>query len=206
MFSGIVQQIAELRSRAAHSRAQTMLFAYRQELKPPLSLGSSVCINGVCLTVTEQGDDYFAADVSAETIACSTLGGLPKGTTLNMEGAIPMGATLDGHLLSGHVDAVAFVRGIEEEGSSRRFSFGFSKQHEDISPYIASKGSVAVDGVSLTVNAVDSEGFEVNIVPYTLESTIFQYYKIDTPVNIEVDLLARYVGRLLESQGKIQRG
>ena len=199
MFSGIVQQIAKLRECESHATARKMRFAYREATIPPLELGSSVCINGVCLTVASMGKDYFDADVSAETIACSTLGTFSVGQLLNMESAICMETPLGGHMLTGHVDAIATVDTIEEEATSKRFGFVIDVRYQDICRYIAHKGSVAVDGVSLTVNAVNDHGFEVNIVPHTMQHTIFEHYKLGAAVNIEVDLLARYVARWLET-------
>lgn len=203
MFSGIVQQLATVHACTAHGQDQSVRFIYHKAVQPPLCIGDSISMNGVCLTATAVGTDagkeYFDADISAETMRDTTLGGLDAVRVLNMECSTPLGAPLGGHLVSGHVDAVAAVRTLRRDGRSCQLGFGFDTKHRSVLRYIARKGSVAVDGVSLTVNQVHEDDFEVNVVPYTMEHTVFQHYKLGTEVNVEVDLMARYVARLLES-------
>lgn len=195
MFTGIIVdigKIAELRATGddLRLRVQTRLAA---GLKP----GGSIAVNGVCLTVTDHSDTGFSADVSAETLRCTTLGALQANSPVNLEPALTPATPLGGHFVSGHVDATGEVAGIQPDGRSFRFSFIVP---ESLSRYIASKGSITVDGVSLTVNGLSARGFEVNIIPHTLERTIFRHYRPGTRVNLEADLLARYLERLLEGR------
>ncbi len=161
------------------------------------SLGDSVAVSGCCLTAQRIEGQTFIADVSRETLAMTTLGGFRKGTRVNLEPALTAGDPLGGHLVSGHVDGVGRVTAIDEDARSWRFRIALPPA---LMPYIARKGSVAVDGVSLTINDVAAEDFGVNIVPHTFEHTVFSDYAIGTDVNIEVDVVARYIERLLESR------
>lgn len=197
MFTGIVQQLATVRARTLHGEDIAVRFGYGVPTRPPLGVGDSISINGVCLTASTVDHDYFETDISAQTLGCTTLGELGVGQKLNMECALVMGAPLGGHVVSGHVDAVARVRAMRAEGRSYRFEFGFDEAQRSVLDYVVPKGSVAVDGVSLTVVSVDESGFGVNIVPHTMESTVFSDYVVDTGVNVEADVLARYVARTL---------
>lgn len=159
-------------------------------------VGESIAVNGVCLTAVALRDDGFDTDVSTETLDVTALGGLRVGSDVNLEPSLALGDRLGGHLVSGHVDCVGTV--VKREADARSVRFGF-----EIPPgyarYIARKGSVTVDGVSLTINAVSAKGFEVNIIPHTAEQTLFGSYAVGSRVNIEVDLLARYLERLLDT-------
>jgi riboflavin synthase len=155
--------------------------------------GASIAVNGVCLTAVEFDDSGFAADVSAETLRVTTLGQLGVGAPVNLEPALRMGQSLDGHMVTGHVDCVARVAAVTPEGRGQQLRITVPGA---FSRYIARKGSVAVDGVSLTVNHVDAADFEVMIVPHTRVATIIQHYDVGTAVNIEVDIVARYLERL----------
>ncbi|HEX5054972.1 MAG TPA: riboflavin synthase [Gammaproteobacteria bacterium] len=195
MFTGIIVDVgivAAIRPLGADRR-----LCVQSKLAAELRLGGSISVNGVCLTVTDLSDTDFTADVSAETLRCTTLGALQAEDAVNLEPAMTAQTALGGHFVSGHVDATGQVAGIEAEGRSFRYAFNIPGS---LSRYIAAKGSITVDGVSLTVNRVDKQGFEVNIVPHTLERTVFRHYRSGTPVNLEVDLLARYLERLLESR------
>jgi riboflavin synthase len=195
MFTGIIIDVgivAEMRPLGTDRRLRV-----QTKLAAELQLGGSISVNGVCLTVTDLTDVDFTADVSAETLRCTTLGSLSAEDAVNLEPAMTAQTALGGHFVSGHVDATGQVTGIEAEGRSFRYTFSVP---ESLSRYIAAKGSITVDGVSLTVNRADARGFEVNIVPHTLERTVFRHYRPGTPVNLEVDLLARYLERLLESR------
>jgi riboflavin synthase len=164
---------------------------------PPLSAGDSVAVNGVCLTVVDRGERQFSADVSLETLDVTTLGELTAGAEVNLEPALRVGDSLDGHLLTGHVDGIGQVLEIGQAARSATLRLEVSAE---LARYIARKGAVAVDGVSLTVNAVENAVFTVNIVPHTQEKTIISRYKSGTAVNIEVDIIARYVERLASSR------
>jgi riboflavin synthase len=163
-----------------------------------IEIGASIACAGVCLTVVERGHDHggawFAVDVSAETLRATTLGGWRPGTPVNLERALKVGDELGGHILSGHVDGVGRVESITPEGDSLRFMF---EAPEALAPYLARKGSIAVDGISLTINGVDENRFSVNIIPHTRQVTTLRQAEAGTPVNLEVDLIARYVERLL---------
>jgi riboflavin synthase len=160
-----------------------------------IPLGASIACAGCCLTVVDRGDNWFAADVSAETLACTTLGGWAPGSKVNLERALRMGDELGGHIVSGHVDGIGHVRAIVPENGSRRITVGIAA---DLARFVAAKGSVTVDGVSLTVNYVCRDGFAVNIIPHTEAVTGLGGLLIGDPVNIEIDMLARYVARLTE--------
>ena len=155
--------------------------------------GDSIAVNGVCLTVVEFNSNSFCADVSAETMQCTTFATLTAGQSVNLEKSLTPQTSLGGHLVSGHVDGVGEVVKIVEDARSIRF---YINAPEDIARFIAQKGSICVDGASLTVNNVDGCVFDVNIIPHTLSNTVFQDYSIGTQVNLEVDVIARYVERL----------
>jgi riboflavin synthase len=158
-----------------------------------LGAGASLAVNGCCLTALEDVDGIFRADASAETLGVTTLGQLAPGDTVNLEPSLRLGDPVDGHLVYGHVDDIGRVRSIAPVGSSIRVSFDVPGR---LGRFLAVKGSVAVDGVSLTINAVDADGFTVNVIPHTREMTIFGDYEPGTTVNIEVDMMARYAERL----------
>jgi riboflavin synthase len=160
------------------------------------SLGDSIAVNGVCLTVVELSGRGFAADASRETLSLTTLGGLKPGTPLNLESALTLSTPLGGHLVSGHVDGLGEVVSRADDARAVRFRF---RAPGGLARYIARKGSICIDGTSLTVNAVDGAYFDVAIIPHTLEQTIIRHYREGTRVNLEVDLLARYLERLLEA-------
>ncbi len=159
-----------------------------------VEMGASIACSGACLTVVEKGPDWFAVDVSAESLARTTIGGWKAGDRVNLEQSLRLGDTLGGHLVSGHVDAVATVLERRPDGDSQRFTIEISQGFEK---FIASKGSVCLDGVSLTVNEVESNRFGVNIIPHTAEKTTFGALGPGSRVNLEVDLIARYVARLM---------
>lgn len=162
-----------------------------------VDIGASIACSGACLTVIEKGADSFAVDVSAETLACTTLGSWEAGRRINLEPSLRLGAELGGHLVQGHVDGVAAVTARRADGDSIRFEF---EAPEELAYYIARKGSVAIDGISLTVNEVDKRRFGVNIIPHTARCTTLGDTKVGDQVNLEVDLLARYVARLQEDR------
>jgi riboflavin synthase len=163
---------------------------------PPVALGASIACSGCCLTAVEFAADWFAVDASAETLAHTKLGSWSTGSRVNLERSLRMGDELGGHLVSGHVDAVATVVSITPENASHRWVFRVPKA---LARFIAAKGSIAVDGVSLTVNEVGDDTFGVNIIPHTTAVTAFGATSAGDPVNIEIDMLARYVARLRET-------
>lgn len=159
------------------------------------SLGDSIAVNGVCLTAVELGEDYFCADVSNETISRTTLKTASAGTSVNLELALTPTTRLGGHIISGHVDGLGSVIAKNQDGRSYRFQF---KAPDSLAKYIAEKGSICINGVSLTVNIVDGAIFSVNIVPHTLQETTLGQLITGAEVNLEVDLLARYMERLIK--------
>ncbi len=195
MFTGIIQRIGTVAQLGA-GVAQEGRFWFRsgKRLLQGVNLGDSLAVNGVCLTVVALKGGRFAADVSAETLRCTTLGCLGLGAAVNLEKALTLGTPLGGHLVSGHVDGVGRVRSRTQEGKSEVFWFDVPVS---LMRFIAVKGSVCVDGVSLTVNALDTDGFAVNLVPHTCVQTTLGQALPGFAVNLEVDVVARYVARLL---------
>lgn len=160
--------------------------------------GESIAVNGVCLTAVALHEDGFDTDVSVETLDVTALGGLTVGSSVNLEPAISLGERLGGHLVSGHVDCTGKVLSRAADARSMRLAIEIPKEY---ARYVAKKGSVCIDGVSLTVNEVSGNTFELNIIPHTAEVTIIDDYAAGTVVNVEVDLLARYLERLLDKDG-----
>lgn len=198
MFTGIVTDIGQVRARVATGGGRDLRFEIESRFPmEEIALGASICCAGVCLTVVEKRDGRFSADVSAETLAKTTLGAWAVGDRVNLERALRLGDELGGHLVSGHVDGVAEIVELRSDGESVRFVFSVDR---GLGAFIAGKGSVALDGVSLTVNEVeDGAGqtrFGVNIIPHTQEKTTFGACRVGMRVNVEVDMLARYVSRL----------
>lgn len=201
MFTGIITDLGSVQS-ILNNGDKRFVFNTAFEMDT-VDIGASIACSGVCLTVVEKGQGWFSADVSAETLSKTTLGIWTKGTPVNFERALRMGDELGGHLVSGHVDGVASVISIVPDGDSKRFTF---EAPEELAKFIAPKGSIVLDGVSLTVNEVNGNQFGVNIIPHTAEMTTLGQWQVgifkvgDCKVNLEIDLLARYVGQLLERQ------
>lgn len=193
MFSGIVRGVGRVLESADLGRDRRLTIDIRGVALPPLQTGCSIAVNGVCLTAVDCTAERFAADVSLETLSATTLGKLSGGDPVNLESALRLSDTVDGHLVTGHVDGIGRVVDVQAAARSTAVSIAV---HKTLMRYIARKGSVAVDGVSLTVNAVDANAFEVNIVPHTNAVTIFSEYRPGRAVNIEVDIVARYLERL----------
>ncbi len=195
MFTGIVKDRGEVRS---ITRNGDVTYTFKTGLETgDLELGASVACSGVCLTVIDKGPDWFAVAASAETLSKTTLGSWAEGSRVNFERSLRLGDEMGGHIVSGHVDGVAEVSGLEEEGDSLAFTF---TAPEELMAYIATKGSVALDGVSLTVNWVEGERFGVNIIGHTRDNTTFGNLKTGDRLNLEIDMLARYVARLEEAR------
>jgi len=198
MFSGIITDLGTVRSIEASGDSR---FEFSTGFDTvAIGTGASVCCSGVCLTVIDKGEGWFAADVSAETLARTTVGEWGQGSPVNFERALKFGDELDGHMVSGHIDGIATVVGVTEEGESRRIVFEAPDSPDGLHRMIAAKGSVAVDGVSLTVNEVEDSRFGVNVIPHTLQTTTLGALKPGDRVNLEIDMLARYVARLLEGK------
>jgi riboflavin synthase len=198
MFTGIVQEIGKVRSveaRGGQSGAEDRRFEVTHGgiARERLNLGDSISVDGVCLTVAALTADGFIADVSGETLRVTTLSAKQPGARVNLEPALRAGDALGGHWVSGHVDGIAEVLATEEDARSLRVELSAPR---DLARYIARKGSVTLDGVSLTVNAVDGATFSVNLIPHTLSVTTLGALAPGTRLNLEIDLLARYVERL----------
>jgi riboflavin synthase len=194
MFTGIIEgmgRIAALEARGGDVRLRVETGTLPFDA---VQLGESIAVNGVCLTVVEFDANSFAADASNETLSLTTLGQLQVGAPVNLERAMRPTDRLGGHLVSGHVDGVGRVLAIAEDARAQRWRFAAPTP---LLRYIAKKGSICVDGVSLTVNEVDAEGFEVALIPHTVSHTAFAQAKPGDAVNLEIDLVARYVERLL---------
>ena len=193
MFTGIIEAIGTI-VRVESRSGDTRLVVDAGGLDASdVSIGDSICVAGVCLTAVAIDAATFAADVSTETLSCTTLGMLKSGDCVNLEKSLRLSDRLGGHLVSGHVDGVGRVVAVEADARSQRWTF---EVPAELSRYIAAKGSICVDGVSLTVNEITSNRFGVNLIPHTIGATTFQHKHIGDAVNIEVDLIARYVERL----------
>ena len=194
MFTGIIQAIGEIER--LEPRGGDVRVAVRAgKLKlGEVAIGDSIAVNGICLTAVAIDAGRFMADVSRETLSLTTLGALAPGSRVNLETALTLATPLGGHLVSGHVDGVGTVLEIREDGRSWRLQI---HAPGELARYIAHKGSICVDDTSLTVNEIKGAVFDLNIVPHTLEETIIGEYKAGTRVNLEVDLIARYLERLV---------
>ncbi|MFT3897014.1 MAG: riboflavin synthase [Thermomonas sp.] len=197
MFTGLVEGVGTLAARGMRGGDARLRIGVGTLPFEGVQLGESISVNGTCLTVVAFDGESFEADASNETLALTTLGAMPLGRALNLERAMRPTDRLGGHLVSGHVDGVGTVRATWDDARAQRWSFAAPAP---LRRYIAAKGSICVDGVSLTVNAVDDEGFEVALVPHTLAHTAFGETSVGDAVNLEVDLVARYVERLLENR------
>lgn len=197
MFTGLIEGVGSLVSRDPCGGDARLRIAVGSLPFGGVQAGESIAVNGVCLTVVEFDDSGFAADVSNETLSLTTLGTLPTGAMLNLERAMRPDDRLGGHLVSGHVDGIGNVADIAPDGRAQRWTF---TADGPLLRYIAQKGSICVDGVGLTVNAVDDDGFEVALIPHTVSHTAFARTAVGDAVNLEVDLVARYVERLLSAR------
>lgn len=203
MFTGIIQAVGEV---AAIQPSGGDMRLYIRTGKLPLDdvqLGDSIATNGCCLTVTELPGDGYWADVSVESLNFTTLGALGQGSPVNLEKSLTPQSRLGGHIVSGHVDGVGEVVSLAEDARSIRVVI---RAPEALAKYIAHKGSICVDGTSLTVNAVNGAEFDLNIIPQTMAETIFGTYRAGTKVNLEVDVIARYLERLLQGDAAAEPG
>ena len=198
MFTGLIEGVGRLAAREPRGGDARLTVEVGSLPFTDARLGESIAVNGICLTVVAFDARGFEADASTETLALTTLGDWPLGRALNLERAMRPTDRLGGHMVSGHVDGVGRVLQVHDDARAQRWRFGAPAA---LLRYIAGKGSICVDGVSLTVNAVDDEGFEVALVPHTVAHTAFAETVVGEPVNLEVDLVARYVERLLQARG-----
>src|SRR5690606_13178473 len=194
MFTGIITDLGSLEVRREAPGDDLRLVISTRWDTADIALGASVACNGVCLTVVERAPQRLAFDVSAETLSKTTIGAWREGQKINLERSLRLGDELGGHLAYGHVDGIAEVSEITPDAGSLRYRF---TAPADLLRFLAPKGSVALDGVSLTVNDVQDESFGVNIIPHTAEMTTFGSYRQGDRINLEIDMLARYVARLL---------
>ena len=191
MFTGIITDIGTVKT--VIRRGDTRFDIRTAYDLATVDMGASIACNGCCLTVIDKGPDWFAIEASAETLSKTTLGNWKQGTRINLERALRVGDELGGHIVSGHVDGVGEIVSIAPDGDSQRFRF---RVPAALARFIAPKGSVAVDGTSLTVNEIEGCEFGVNIIPHTQAVTTWGHARPDQAVNIEIDMLARYVARL----------
>ena len=199
MFTGIIDHNGEITKIAKKRNKDITIFVLTKFKPKDIKLGSSICCNGVCLTVCKikklKNKLELSFDVSNETINCTNFSKLKIGSKINLEKSLRMGDEISGHFVFGHVDEVSKLLTIKRIKGSHQLKFSKSKK---LSKYIAKKGSIAVDGVSLTINSTDSKSFSVNIVPYTWAHTNFNELKVNSRINLEVDMLARYVSQNLK--------
>ncbi len=193
MFTGIITDIGEVRS--VEQKGDFRVEINTRYDTSEIDLGASISCSGACLTVIEKGQGWFAIEASSETVDRTTIGDWSVGTKVNTEKALKLGEELGGHIVSGHVDGIAKIISTKPEGDSIKFEF---ESPENLKFFISEKGSIALDGVSLTVNNVVGNKFEVNIISHTQTYTTFSQRSVGDKINLEIDMLARYVSRLLE--------
>ncbi|MEW8286531.1 MAG: riboflavin synthase [Candidatus Thiodiazotropha endolucinida] len=194
MFTGIIQAVGTIAGIETRQGDLRLTVNGGQLDMSDVTLGDSIATNGICLTVIDLSREGFSADVSRETLSLTTLEKLQPGSPVNLEKALTLSTPLGGHLVSGHVDGVGRVVERRDDARSIRFRI---EAPAGLTRYIAHKGSICVDGASLTVNGVEGSGFDLNIVPHTLKQTIMENYRVGSEVNLEVDLVARYLERLV---------
>jgi riboflavin synthase len=197
MFTGLIEDLGTVRQLQTGAENGRITIATGLPMSE-IAVGDSIAVNGVCLTVTSFGGGLFSADVSPESLLRTTLGGLNPGQRVNLERALRLSDRLGGHLVSGHVDGVGTVLERFRDRNAVRFTFQLPR---DLSRYLVEKGSVAVDGISLTVNAVGEDTFDVAVIPLSLAKTTLQDRPVGARVNIETDILGKYVERLLSNRG-----
>tara|TARA_Y100001935_G_scaffold244159_1_gene236316 strand:+ start:3119 stop:3718 length:600 start_codon:yes stop_codon:yes gene_type:complete len=197
MFTGIIQALGNIKSMKEISGDFRCEISIGSLDISDLDIGSSISVNGVCLTAIQFTSDSFIVDISNETLSLTSLGDLHIGSSVNLEKSLTLSSSLGGHLVSGHVDGLGVVLNREKDARSIRFDVSAPSE---LLKYIAQKGSIAVDGVSLTVNSVNGKTFTFNVVPHTLKETILSECKEGSKVNLEVDLLARYLERLITNK------
>jgi len=194
MFAGIIQAQGNIKEIRSSNNGVVFVFNSNSLDLLDVSIGDSISVNGVCLTVTQLDDNSFSTDVSQETLNCTTFSQLKKGQNINLEKSLRLDQGIDGHLVSGHVDGVGKVDSITIEGESTRMKI---KVDDNLVKYIAKKSSICINGVSMTVNEIDGNVFSVNIIPHTFSVTTLNELKVNSQVNIEIDIIARHIEHLL---------
>lgn len=199
MFSGIVEEMGAVKSvqKGLHG---TRLSILASTILEDIHIGESVSVSGACLTVTDFGDQEFAVDVSPETLNITTLGATSVGTPVNLERAMKLNERIGGHLVTGHVDGVGTIRRREQDGNAVQFTI---EVPDSIARYCVKKGSITVEGISLTINDISENSFSVTIIPHTAKVTTMGLKQVENLVNLETDLIGKYVERLLQSSGKV---
>lgn len=198
MFTGIIQAVGKVEALTPQGGDLRISIDTGSLALENVKLGDSISVSGCCLTVIAKRGQVFDADASRETLSLTNLGGLKPGSPVNLETALTLGTPLGGHLVSGHVDGLGLVKSRREEARSVRFDIELP---QDLKRYVVHKGSICVDGVSLTVNALRDNVFDVNIIPHTMSHTVFGHHAVGSRVNLEVDVVARYIERLLAERG-----
>ncbi|CUS33165.1 riboflavin synthase [Candidatus Nitrospira nitrificans] len=201
MFSGIVEEmgaVTVLRKTLAGARLTILASTVLDDLK----IGDSVSVNGICLTVVSRSERDFSVEVSPETLSVTTLGGFAVGMPVNLERAMKLNERIGGHLVAGHVDGVGVIRNRQQDSNAILFTIGAPPE---ILRYCVTKGSITVDGISLTINAMTEQGFSVAIIPHTAKVTILGLKQVNDPVNLESDLIGKYVERLLQERGQLPK-
>lgn len=197
MFTGIILAVGKISAIEKRGGDARLTIATGQLAFADAALGDSIAVNGVCLTAVELGKQYFCADVSNETLSRTTLALTQVGTAVNLELALTPSTRMGGHIVSGHVDGIGSVLSLQADGRSYRINI---KAPDNLAKYISEKGSICIDGISLTVNTVEGAVFSVNIVPHTWQHTTLGETRVGAKVNLEVDLLARYLERLMQGE------
>ena len=199
MFTGIIEATGKISSLAQQDAEWRLAIDTGKLDLADVRIGDSIAVSGCCLTVVELGDHSFSADVSNESMRCTNLGTLQAGDRVNLEKAMRADSRFGGHIVSGHVDGVGELVSSEPEGKSLKLTFAAP---DELARYIAPKGSICIDGTSLTVNTVAGNQFSINIIPHTQDETVIGGYAIGQPVNLEVDIIARYLERLMSGGGQ----
>ena len=194
MFTGIIQAIGNISKIDSNGPDSRIVFKAGKMKLDDVKIGDSISVNGVCLSITEKTKDSFSSDLSSETLSLTTFIEMRANSKVNLEKAMNFSSRVNGHLIAGHVDGVGVIKEMKNEGRSILILIEFP---EELEKYISKKGSIAVDGVSLTINGTKENTFGINIIPHTLSGSIISEYNIGTKVNIEVDLIARYLEKLV---------
>jgi len=202
MFTGIIEAVGHIKSLQVNAEGARLVIDVGELDMSDVKLGDSIATNGICLTAVAFDEQSYTADVSNETLKRTAFGNYQQGQAVNLEKAMLPSTRFGGHIVSGHVDAVTQITAIKHNGNSIEYWLALPPR---LAHYIAEKGSITVDGISLTVNALTEDKFRLTIVPHTTEQTIMKHYQVGTVVNIEVDLIARYLERLLLKRDDAQQ-
>jgi riboflavin synthase len=201
MFTGIVEEMGAI-TMMEKTLAGTKMTVLASTVLSDLKIGDSISVNGICLTVVSKGERDFSVDASPETLSVTTLGQLLPGTPVNLERPMKLNERIGGHLVAGHVDGVGTVRSRQQEGNAIYFTI---EAPSEVLRYCVAKGSITVDGISLTLNDVTQHGFTVTIIPHTAKATTLGLKRVDDPVNLEADLIGKYVERLLQERSQLPK-